>query len=264
MPTSRHGGSRQPLILEPVNDWSAPVRHSVVKSALHKQFRGVAGELRSRGGLMRSRYFSLLVALFFVVPAMFGQDSSFTAVLRPGVTADIAYHVVVNPKLTPPALDVVIVHGLAQTARTFEPLAQSLFSPSMGNKVGRVILIDEPGHGNSSDPSAGLLFGDLLIEDYATTLLQSLQVLRDRGFHPDVLIGHSLGGEVIQVAQERLMAGGGSLRQNFGVRGAVLIAPVIPEPLPWVFADSGAAAQVLGKFIRFDSTRCLIADVPPP
>ena len=213
---------------------------------------------------MRSRFFFLLVASFLVLPALFGQDSSFSVVLRPGVSADIAYHVVVNPRTTPPALDVVVVHGLAQTARTFEPLAEALFTPSMGNKVGRVILLDEPGHGNSSLPTGGLMFGDLLIEDYATTLLQSLQVLRDRGFHPDVLIGHSLGAEVIQVAQERLMAAGGSLRQNFGVRGAVLIAPVIPEPLPWAFADSGAAAQVLGPFIRFEPALGLIADFPPP
>ena len=183
--------------------------------------------------------------------------------LRPGVTADLAVQVIENPKATPASISMVIVPGLAQTGATFVPLAQALFRADIGNKVGRVLVMDLPGHGASSLPS-GMLFGDLALEDYTTSLIEVLAALQSQGIHPDVILGHSMGGEIVQMAQDRMLSAGTSLRDAFGVRGVVLLAPVIPEPLPWSFADSGAAAAILGSFIRFDPVYGPIGDVPPP
>jgi len=205
-----------------------------------------------------------VVSVISLVPSALADEViRIPVVLRPGVTADVAVHVVVNPNASPSGLDVLIVHGLAQTGATFRPLANALFSEPLGNKVARVLIAELPGHG-ASDPPVGMMFGDLALEDYATAILGVLDALPGRGLAADVLVGHSMGAVIIQMAQERLVSQGTNLRERFDVRGTVLIAPVIPTPLPWAFADSGAAAAILGQFIRFDPTLGLIVDIPPP
>ena len=84
------------------------------------------------------------------------------------------------------------------------------------------------------------------------------------GLRPNVLLGHSLGAEIIMLAQHRLISQGVTLRSKFGVSGAIFLAPDIPGPLPWAFVDSGAAAPLVAQFIRQDPLLGSIVDIPPP
>ena len=205
------------------------------------------------------------IAVLFVLvlaPVAFADEVfSVPVTLQPGVTADVAVHVYENPHRVPPALDVVIIHGLAQTGVSMAPLANALFADSMGNKVGRAIVIDLPGHGQSSLPN-GMQFGQLAIEHYVVAVLGVLAALPSHGMSSDVLIGHSMGGVIIQIAQELLLQQGTTLRALDGVRGAVLIAPVLPYNEPWGFTVQAQA--VLGGTIQFDPTLGLYANIPLP
>jgi pimeloyl-ACP methyl ester carboxylesterase len=128
----------------------------------------------------------------------------------------------------------------------------------MGDKIATIYVADLPGHGASPLPS-GVLFGELFLEDYTTVVLAVIDAV-----DPDVVIAHSMGAVIVQMAQERLAAFGTTLRAAYGVRGAVLLAPVIPLPIPWSFVDSGAAAGILGAFITFDPALGVHVYFPPP
>jgi pimeloyl-ACP methyl ester carboxylesterase len=188
---------------------------------------------------------SIAVAVVFVFASFAVADEVFTVpvALQPGVSADVAVQVIDNPHVVPPAIDVVLVHGLSQTGASFVPLANALFSDSMGNKVGHAIIINLPGHGLSAGPT-GLPFAYLAFEDYAAAVTGVLGALRSHGMSSDVLIAHSMGGAIVQIAQEKLLSQGTSLRAKYGVKGAVLVAPVLPSNLPWAFTP--IAQSVLG------------------
>jgi len=169
--------------------------------------------------------------------------------LRPGVSVDLHARVFVDPA-RPSAVCpnvVVAVPGFAHTAATWGPYAQALFAePS--RPACALIALDLPGHGGSGLPS-GIAFGELTLDDYATALLAVLDGLKASGWAPATLIGHSQGGIVIQLAQQRLVAGGSSLRQAEGIQQVELLAPVPSAEVPWSFVDSGAAAGLLSQFL---------------
>ena len=75
---------------------------------------------------------------------------------------------------------IVLLHGWGQNIEMMEPI---------GKKIkGRIIIIDLPGHGKSSEPKT-----PLTIEDYADsihTLLNKLKVEKP------IIIGHSFGGRI--------------------------------------------------------------------
>jgi pimeloyl-ACP methyl ester carboxylesterase len=190
-------------------------------------------------------------------------DVNFQIRLRNDVSVQMGATIMVNPRNPNFGLQVLFLNGTGQTANTFKPLAQAIFSDNFGLLVSKAILLNYPGHGNSGYPY-GIQFGSLSIDDYVTSLLASLDKLPRLGLRPNVLLGHSLGAEIIMLAQQRLISQGDSLRSKFGVAGTIFLAPDIPGPLPWAFVDSGAAAPLVAQFVRQDPLLGSIVDIPPP
>jgi pimeloyl-ACP methyl ester carboxylesterase len=131
---------------------------------------------------------------------------------------------------------------LSENGFIYAPLAQAIFADAkLGHTVKNVIGIDPPGHGDSGFPTnlpGGLRFGDLVVEDDVGVVLQAIDVLRQQGLGPKVLVAHSMGGLEAQVAQQFLLAQGSSLAAH-GVVGVALLAPVPPHGLPWVRPPTG-------------------------
>lgn len=71
-----------------------------------------------------------------------------------------------------------------------------------------------------------------------TALLATLDGLRGEGIRVRTLIGHSQGGLLIQMAQQRLIDEGSDLRQRFRIRKAILLASVGSAEIPWFFVES--------------------------
>jgi pimeloyl-ACP methyl ester carboxylesterase len=140
----------------------------------------------------------------------------------------------------------VAVPGYAHTAQTWSAFAEALFinNPS---QICRIAAIDFPGHGGSPTP-AGFPF--LTLDDYASIVLGVIDRLQQQGHEPTALIGHSQGGMVVQIAQQRLFAHGSSLRDAYGIREVTLLAPTMPNALPWAFVENGTAAGLIGGFCQ--------------
>lgn len=212
------------------------------------------------------KLFAFAFVLF--VPALLAASPvssqvSFTANLGAAGTSNIVMSVLTREG-PPSGETVLIVPGFAQTAATFDALSAALFSDDMGDKISRVIVIDLPGHGLSGYPTQPFAFGSLLIEHDSSVVLQSLAALNAQGMHPTVVMGHSLGGEILMLAQQELVAQGSSLHDAFGVNAAVLLAPSMPAPLPWNFDDSGGAAAFLAPYVTVEAPYGLVADLPAP
>jgi pimeloyl-ACP methyl ester carboxylesterase len=156
---------------------------------------------------------------------------------------------------------VLAVHGLSETGATYGPLATAILNDRLLRfRVRRVIAIDMPGHGESAFPDSanGVKFGDLAIEDYVGVVIDSIRALRQQGYAPSVLIGHSMGGLEVQAAQETLLAQSSSLAR-LGIRRALLLAPVPPHGNPWTVPPSGD----LSPLIMNDPERGAYLQVPP-
>ncbi|MCC6621671.1 MAG: alpha/beta hydrolase [Deltaproteobacteria bacterium] len=156
--------------------------------------------------------------------------------LRPGVTADI--HLAIYDRASIPcrAGTVLAIHGAASTARSMEPFALAALDHDEGRPVCRVITMDLPGHGDGPAP-VGARLGELGLSDYAAAVVGTLERLANRGVRPTTLVAHSMGGMVLQVAQQSLVDAGASLFDTFGVRHAILLAPAIPAEVPWFIRD---------------------------
>ena len=181
--------------------------------------------------------------------------------LRPGVTGDIHLRVLRNPDHGCERKAIVAVHGAGATASTLVPLARSIFADADDHQVCRFIAVDLPGHGGSSLPQ-GALFGDLTLQDYAAAVIGTLDRLEDRGVHTTALMGHSMGGLVVQLAQQSLTSHGSSLRDAFGVKHVVLFAAAGPRAIPCAYCQNQQAAAALGPFIGFDPALGLRFAIP--
>jgi len=202
-----------------------------------------------------------LSALFAAEPP--SADINFQVQLRSNVSVELGATVLVNPRNPNFGFQLLLLNGTGQTANTFRRLIQAIFSDSLGFLVSKAVLLNYPGHGNSGYPN-GIQFGSLTMDDYVTSLLASLDKLPQLGLRPNVLLGHSLGAEIIMLAQQRLINQGVSLRSKFGIGGAIFLAPDIPGPLPWAFVDSGAAGPLVAQFVRQDPLLGSVLDIPPP
>jgi pimeloyl-ACP methyl ester carboxylesterase len=220
---------------------------------------------------MRKNVWSLglgvfLIALFGLFSTAAAQNSytvNFQVQLRDNVSVEMGAIVLTNPDSPPNGSTILTLNGTGQTASTFRPLGETLFSDRTGSKVSRMILLNYPGHGNSGLPT-GILFGELSINDYVTSLIESLDKLSQMNLSPDTLLGHSLGAEIIQMAQTRLISQGTNLRTRFGIRSAIFLVPDLAAPLPWLFVDSGAAGPLVSQFVRVDPVLGPVLDIPPP
>jgi pimeloyl-ACP methyl ester carboxylesterase len=107
-------------------------------------------------------------------------------------------------------------------------------------QIGRIVAIDLVGRGESTPPTGlpeGKKFGELTIEDNVSTVIQAIGALRERGYAPKLLMGHSMGGLAVVSVQEALTAQGSSLAK-LGIEQAILIAPVPPHARPWMMGPS--------------------------
>lgn len=141
---------------------------------------------------------------------------------------------------------ILAIPGWMETANTWRPLAHSLFKNetkvwngvlTTGN-ICRIVALDMPGSGGSSLPTGNLVFGDLTLQDYATSILGSLDRLRTINVRPGIIMGHEQGGLLVQMMQETLLANGTSLRRAYSIRSAVLLASAPPQGSSWRFFDS--------------------------
>jgi pimeloyl-ACP methyl ester carboxylesterase len=204
-------------------------------------------------------------ASLFVTSAAFAvaphEDISFNAVLRG--TGSVSIHAdVYNNTECPGVVTILAVHGLAERGSMWSPLASAIFADdALGHVVKRIVAIDMPAHGLSGVPSlpSPLLFQDLLIEDNASVLIQSIDALRGMGKGPQIVIGHSMGGLETQTAQEQLLAQGSSYLKH-GVVGAILLDAVPANGTQWTQPppNSGTA-----QFIFTDPVLGTILGLPP-
>jgi len=79
--------------------------------------------------------------------------------------------------------DFVLVHGIGMSSRYFAPLADELA------RIGTVWTVDLPGYGSAPNPRR-----DVSIDDHAAALAGFLE---SSGIHDPVLIGHSMGCQVV-------------------------------------------------------------------
>jgi len=142
---------------------------------------------------------------------------------------------------------VLAVHGLSETAATFEPLARKLFADrTLGRRVKRIVAIDLVGHGQSGFPE-GLpdgSFGQLTIDDNISVVLSAIEALSDEGLAPSTIVGHSMGGLTVQAVQQVLLSQGSSLAER-GITKAILLAPVPGGDQPWVRPPSADVSTLL-------------------
>jgi pimeloyl-ACP methyl ester carboxylesterase len=173
---------------------------------------------------------------------------NFTVNVRPGVTVNMGA-TVISKTGSSNGDSILVLNGTAQTAKTFIPLAQSLIASNAN--VFRMILLDHPGHGNSGFP-IGVKFGELNMDDYVTAFLESLGKLGSMNLGPSAIMGHSLGAELMQMAQTRLVRNGENLRNKFGIKTAIFLVPDLANPLQWFAIDAGAADGLAAAFVRED------------
>jgi pimeloyl-ACP methyl ester carboxylesterase len=183
--------------------------------------------------------------------------------LRPGVEVDLHVRIFVDETRPCQGQTLVAVHGFAHTAATWGAFAEALFAgePGATGVVCSVAALDLPGHGGSTLPT-GMLYGDLLLADYVTAIAAALDGLEAAGLRPHAIAGHSMGGLLIQMLQQRLLDAGTDLQRRHGIHQAVLLASVGPAPLPWEFVDGGTAAALLGQLVTFDPALGLVAVIP--
>jgi pimeloyl-ACP methyl ester carboxylesterase len=144
-----------------------------------------------------------------------------------------------------------VVPGLAHTAASTTRFAEAVLAArGPGPDVCAVYAIDLPGHGSSSLPT-GLLFGDLDVEDHAAAVRQVLAALDARHVRIDTVVGHSMGGLIVQVLQAGLLAEGGSLREDFGVRHAVTLASSPPAEVRALACGGGGPGADLSGLAQF-------------
>jgi pimeloyl-ACP methyl ester carboxylesterase len=184
--------------------------------------------------------------------------------MRPGVQADI--HLRVLGDGNDDCGTILAVHGAASNGNSLTGFGAAILAagdPQDGERVCRFIAMDLPGHGLSSPPT-GALLGELGYSDYVAAVVGTLDRLQDRGVQVATLMGHSLGGAVVSLIQQRLVDQGTSLRAAYGVEHVVLLAPGLwPGDSSCALCQNQQIGAVLGQFEVNDPALGLVAEIPP-
>lgn len=159
---------------------------------------------------------------------------------------------------------VYLIHGFAHNASSFKPLIYYILS-KYKNTISKIYAIDIPGHGMSFDSFNSNIFGTLNLKDHVDANLQVLDYLTSANVSENqeninYIIGHSLGGMILQMSEQRLKQGS-SLMEKYGVEGVMLIASTLPDGIPWDFAESGEFLKTMLPLIDKDENLGLYACV---
>jgi pimeloyl-ACP methyl ester carboxylesterase len=182
----------------------------------------------------------------------------------PSVSVSIKTTVISNPNPGYGGITIMAVHGLAHTGNTMRPLAEELFdNPPNGVRVKKVILLNMPGRGGSGLPygNISVKFGNLNVDDYAEVLLGAL--VRHDDDNVSVLVGHSMGGLIIQASQEHLLRKGKNLRNKFGITDVVLVASAYPSAVIDPFLESGAGLGLVAAYTTSSSSLGSFVSIDP-
>ena len=130
-------------------------------------------------------------------------------------------------------LTVFMIPGIGHNFNFFTPLAATLLDPLGGfvEGVSQVYAVDLPGHGGSQSPP-NIKFGMLTLDDYVSVIRRALEALKERG-PVDIVCGHSMGGLLAMLLEQSFISDGTTLAEAHATRGVVLLAPAIPEEVPW-------------------------------
>lgn len=162
--------------------------------------------------------------------SLFLEDVS----LRPGVVADLHVRLFVNEALpcNDPKRTAFAIHGVNHTAASWERLAEAFFGGPRRQQLCQIAALDQIGHGLSGLPEGELLFGEVLIQDYAQSVIAVLERLSRRGIRPGIVLAHSQGTLTTQTVQQMLADQGTSLADRFRIRDAVLFGTQGPQEAP--------------------------------
>lgn len=172
--------------------------------------------------------------------------------LRPGVTVDIFVNVYGDLESGDCQL---AVHGGVFAAASWRPYAEALGDDAC------VLAPDMPVRGNSGVPD-GALFGELDLFDYVTALEQILDRLHDLDVEPKTILGHSMGGTLVQMLQQRLVDQGSSLEDRYDIDEAILVASDLPAEVPWALGDSGDLTGLIEAFAVNEPAYGLLFEIP--
>lgn len=137
--------------------------------------------------------------------------------------------------------NVLCVHGFGDTSTIFEPLAKQLI---LKGKANNVYILDLPGHGGSTMTKGTAAhpsnISELTVQNYEEATRALLDTMPSTMIWPDLpttIVGHSIGGLVVQLLQNKLKSQNSSLFKRYSITKTVLIASDIPYPLPWSGSD---------------------------
>jgi pimeloyl-ACP methyl ester carboxylesterase len=218
---------------------------------------------------------AILLALCIPVNLLAGGNPpsvsmTFRVELRPDIWCNIHAIHLLNLNHPSGGKTLLAIPGMGLTAGSYRGLVEELFAVenhSRSHVFSRAILVDYPGHGASGLPESGptadpLLFGDLQLEDYLATVRGVLSQLNLMEMTPDVLVGHCLGGMIIQMAQQELIREGSNLRRKYGIKEAVLIAPDPPGQVGGSRLTPGSID--LSPFVAWSPDLGMYLDLPAP
>lgn len=138
----------------------------------------------------------------------------------------------------------LLVHGFGDNGGLFEPLARQLVT---SGKACHVYTLDLPAHG-ASTVSTDAYFGPRIwgtiniAQDYVKVVDQILATMHAQGVKIDTIVGHSTGGLIIQLLQDKYSKQLSSIKAKFGIDNTILIASDIPGALSWASGDAPIAA----------------------
>lgn len=204
----------------------------------------------------------LLAILSFMIRSW---GETFQALVQNGALVSINTDVLNNPNSNRGST-VLMIHGMNHDGDNFRPLSQYLFAhPPGGQVVKRVLLLNMPGHGGSGLPYGcnNVTYSDLDLNDYAGVVIQSLLFYARRDMSPSVIVAHSMGGLVTQLAQEKLLNFGLNLN-NLGIDKVNLIGSSSSGSLVDPFLEDGTGLYLLSLYTVQDPIKGPIASIDIP
>jgi pimeloyl-ACP methyl ester carboxylesterase len=188
-------------------------------------------------------------------PGIMLEDVQF----EPGITVDTFVNVYGDVEGFDSVHDLrhcqLALHGGVFAAAAWRPYAEALGEGEC------VLVADMPVRGNSGVPEGGQL-GDLDLFSYRDALIEVMDRLDEAKLKPRVILGHSMGGTLLQMIQQRLVDEGSSLHDRYRIDEAVLVASDLPAEVPWALGDSGDLTGLIEAFAVSDPVHGLLFEIP--